>query len=280
MFRICVAIALTIAALGCSKNQAVPEQAIIREQYAPRIAEVIQRDLRVHQAAVAEAATRLAPGFTIEDAVKREREMRAALRIVQSPKKGIEAFVASPMTFLAAIDASGLVIARDRTSDTMKGKDFKARFAVVKNALEGNAGYGLGEFSSGADNQPSSISMLFAAPAQRDGQTVGAVLAGIPLHRMAQRLQRQLRVEHAADVERGVAIWVYVHKGDRLFHWDTSPRVDAEVPSAPDRTRGLAAHPNGYTGAIFVAGDPYAYGVFPAPTIAPDAGVVVVRAGP
>lgn len=272
--------ALAAAALGCSKDQAAPEQAIIREQYAPRIIELIERDLRVHREAVEEAATRLAPGFAIDDADKREREMRAALRIVQSPKKGIEAFVASPMTFLAAIDASGVVIARDRTSDTMKGKDFKARFAAVREALEGRTGYALGEFSAGDGNQPPSVSMLFSAPATRDGQPVGAVLAGIPLYRMAQRLQRQLRVEHAADVARGVAIWVYVYKGDRLFHWDTSPRVDAEVPAAPERARGLAANRTGYTGAIFVAGEPYAYGVFPTPTIASDVGVVVVRAGP
>ena len=277
-----VLLMLVAAALiaACTQQRAQQEQAIIRDHYAPRLQALIRDDVVAHEAAVKEAANRLAPGFAVEDAARREREMRAALRIVQSPKKGIKTFVASPMTFLAAIDEHGIVIARDRKNDTMKGKDFKARFPVVERALTGNAGYALGEFFAKNPSQPSSISMLFAAPARRDDQTVGVVLAGIPLYRMAQRLQLQLRVEHAADVERGVAIWVYVYEGDRLFHWDTSPRVDEKIPSALDRNGRLSASPTGFTDALVVAGDAYVYGTFPTPDIGANTGLVIVRAGP
>jgi hypothetical protein len=65
--------------------------------------------------------------------------VKAALRILQQPKKGIDEFVASPMSFLAAIGVDGVVIARDREVDRMRGQDFKTRFEVVRQALAGAA---------------------------------------------------------------------------------------------------------------------------------------------
>ncbi|MBW2379980.1 MAG: cache domain-containing protein, partial [Deltaproteobacteria bacterium] len=187
------------------------------------------------------AAQKLAPGFAVTDPAARESQVRSALRILQQPRKGIDEFVASPMSFLAAVGVDGLVIARDREPDRMKGQDFKTRFDVVQEALGGSTATGLGEFYAKDPNAPSSWSILFAAPSVRDDRVVGAVLAGIPLSRLAQRLSRQFRVEQ----KEGAPVWVYANKGKRLFHWDTPPEIDALVRDPIARAKALAASPAG-----------------------------------
>ena len=177
------------------------------------------------------------------------------------------------MSFLAALDVDGVVVARDRSPDRMKGQDYKSRFEVVRQALEGGNATGLGEFFAEDPNAPSSWSILFAAPAVEGSRVVGIVLAGIPLSRLAQRLSRQLRVEQ----EVGDPVWVYLYKGDRLFHWDTPPQVDELVPSAEQRTRVLAASPTGYTDQVRLQGELQVYGVFPIPLLGPDVGTVIFR---
>ncbi|UCH30720.1 MAG: hypothetical protein JSV06_06765, partial [Myxococcales bacterium] len=112
-----------------------------------------------------------------------------------------------------------------------------------------------------------------AAPSMRDGKVVGAVLAGIPLSRLAQRLSRQFRVEQAA----GEPVWVYLYKGDRLFHWDTPPQVDALIRDPTVRAEGLAASPSGYTEKARLQGELQVYGVFPIELLAPDIGTIIVR---
>lgn len=262
---------------ACSSGAEERARQGIETQDKPRVEALIAADLASHQAAVAAAAEKLRPGFAVQDPVRREREMRAALRIVQDPKKGIEAFVASPMSFLAAVDEQGVVVARDREPDRMKGQDFKARFDVVGEALRGDAAMGLGEFYAKDPNMPSSWSILFAAPAAEGGQVRGAVIAGIPLWRMAQRLSRQLRLEHAAQIEQGLGVWVYVYKGNRVFHWDTPPEVDAVIPAPEIWAEGLQRSPEGFTGTARVMGEPYVYGIYPMPSLGPDVGTIIFR---
>ncbi len=252
---------------GCEDDAAVKRaEERVRTVDLARVEALIQQDLENHQAGVVKAADKLTPGFAVSDPAVRESQMRAALRILQQPKKGIDEFVASPMSFLAALDVDGVVIARDRSPDRMKGQDYKSRFEVVQQALEGSAATGLGEFFAEDPDAPSSWSILFAAPAIRKGRVVGVVLAGIPLSRLAQRLSRQLRVEQ----EQGDPVWVYLYKGDRLFHWDTPPQVDALVPSAEQRARVLAASPSGYTDKVRLQGELEVYGVFPIRLLGPD----------
>jgi hypothetical protein len=195
------------------------------------------------------------------------------LRILQQPKKGIDEFVSSPMSFLAAVGLDGIVIARDREPDRMAGQDFKTRFDVVRQALGGTAVTALGEFYAADPNAPSSWSILFAAPSLRDGKVVGAVLAGIPLSRMAQRLSRQFRVEQ----KEGASVWVYLYKGERIFHWDTPPQVDALIRDPVARAKGLAASPAGYTEKVRLQGDLQVYGVFPLALLGPDVGTIIFR---
>lgn len=269
------AFVLSIALLcGCESRAAVERaRTHLREVDLPRVQALIDKDLQSHQEGVVKAADKLAPGFSLSDPSARESQIRAALKILQQPKRGIDEFVASPMSFLAAIGADGVVIARDREPDRMAGQDYKSRFEVVQQALGGTAATGLGEFYAKDPKAPSSWSILFAAPSLDDDQVVGAVLAGIPLSRMAQRLSRQFRVEQAG----GAPVWVYLYKGDRLFHWDTPPEVDAIVRDPVARDKALAASPAGYTETARLQGELQVVGVFPLELLAPDVGAIIVR---
>jgi len=266
---------IAIAALiGCEDDAAVERaQNQLRDVDYPRVQALVEQDLAHHQAGVVKAAQKLAPGFAVADPAAREKQVRSALRILQQPKKGIDEFVASPMSFLAAIGLDGVVLARDREPDRMKGQDFKTRFDVVRQALGGAAATGLGEFYAKDPDAPSSWSILFAAPSLRDEQVVGAVLAGIPLSRLAQRLSRQFRVEQ----KEGAPVWVYLYKGERLFHWDTPPEVDVLVRDPVARAKALATSPAGYTEKVRLQGELQVYGVFPIQLLGPDVGTIVFR---
>ncbi len=259
--------------LGCESKAAVERtEARLWEVDRARVEALVEEDLGSHRAGVVKAADKLAPGFSVKDPETRERQVRAALRILQQPKKGIDEFVASPMSFLAAVGTDGVVIARDREPDRMKGQRFDERFEVVREALGGSAATGLGEFFAEDPNAPSSWSILFAAPSLREGEVAGAVLAGIPLSRLAQRLSRQFRVEQA-----GPPVWVYLYKGSRLFHWDTPPEVDALIRDPAARAKRLSESPEGYTETTRLQGERQVFGVFPLGLLGPDVGTIIVR---
>lgn len=268
---------LSIASLAACENSVAVDRTRrqLRDVDLPRVQALVQQDLEKHQAGVVKAAARLAPGFAVANPKSRESQVRSALRILQQPKKGIDEFVASPMSFLAAIGLDGIVIARDREPDRMAGQDFKTRFEVVRQALDGAAATALGEFFAEDPTAPSSWSILFAAPSERGGNVVGAVLAGIPLSRLAQRLSRQFRVEQTGTAT--TPAWVYLYKGERIFHWDTPPEVDALIRDAAARKEGLADSPAGYTKKVRLQGELQVYGVFPLELLGSDVGVIIVR---
>lgn len=260
--------------VGCEDRAAIERtRERLREIDRPRVEALVGQDLANHRVGVTKAADKLAPGFSVEDPKARETQIRSALRILQQPKRGIDEFVASPMSFLAAVGLDGRVIARDREPDRMAGQDFKARFEAVRQALGGTVSTELGEFYATDPNAPSSWSILFGAPSVRDGKVVGAVLAGIPLSRLAQRLSRQLRVEQ----EDGRPVWVYLYKADRLFHWDTPPEVDELVSDPVARAQSLASSPSGYITEARLQGALQLVGVFPLEALGPDIGMVIVR---
>jgi predicted aconitase with swiveling domain len=263
-----------VSLVACENTAAIERtETQLRETDLPRIQALVEQDLENHQAGVVKAAAKIAPGFGVSDPEKRESQVRAALKILQQPKKGIDEFVSSPMSFLAAVGVDGIVVARDRDEDRMTGQDFKTRFEVVRQALGGTAATGLGEFFAKDPDAPSSWSILFAAPSMKDGRVVGAVLAGIPLSRLAQRLSRQFRVEAGE----GEPVWVYLYKGQRLFHWDTPPQVDALIRDPVARAEGLAKSPAGYVDKARLQGELQLYGVFPIELLAPDIGTIIVR---
>lgn len=280
MLRTPLAALLALAAAGCG-GDASNARKLIREEHAPRVKEVLREDMERHPAGVADAAQRLAPGYAVEDPAERERQMRVALRHIQEPPRGVPEFITSPMSFLAVVDEEGEVIARDVADedDRMQGEDFGERYEVVRRALEeGRPGYALGEFPSEEEGAKSSWSMLFVHPVKREGEVVGAVVAGIPLWRMAQRLGRQLQAEHAG--EEGTILWVYIYKGDELHHFGTPPDLDTVVPDARTRQRGFEASPGGFTGEVQQFGRWYGWGVVPARCIADDVGIIIFRSDP
>lgn len=263
-----------VPAAGCREDEASEAQAAIRETHLPALLRTIEEDVVRHRQGIREAATRLAPGFEVEDEALRERQMRAALRYVQEPPKGISELIISPKSFLAAVDANGKVIARDADPDRMKGMDMKARFAVVRGALEeGQEGFELGLFERDGER---SISMLFAAPVKKEDATRGAIVTGIPLWRMAQRLSRQLRVEHAAAIEKGLVLWAYLVRGDEVFHFGTPPELDAVLPDANARREALSTQPTP-TGHVKLHARTYAWGLAKAPAIGDDVALLVFR---
>lgn len=279
-----VAAALLVLGGGCEDDEARNAQKLLRQEHLPRVRAIVQEDRARHIEGVKRAAELLAKGFAVDDAEVREREMRKGLKKVQdanAPAKiRIPEFVASPMSFLAAVGADGVVIARDADADKMKGDDFAEQLDVVKAALEdGEVGRGLGEFESD-DGGKTSVSMLFAAPVELEGERVGAVVAGIPLWRMAQRLSNQLRLENTDIIERGAVLWVYLLQGERLFHYGTAPEVTDTLPDASKLASRLEKSSKGFTDKLKVHGRMYGLGAFPLPEIGEGVHVVLVRADP
>jgi|GEM_PF-1187984 len=270
---------------GCDGN-ARPAQASIHQEHMGVVAQLLRTDRAEHRVGIRSAAERLAPGFVAtDDPEQRERQMRYALRYVQEPPRGVPEFIVSPMSFLAVVGRDGVIIARDGRAedDHMKGQNYAERYETVRRALEeGRPGYELAEFPSSEEGGESSYSMLFVHPSRRNGEVVGAAIAGIPLWREAQRLTRQLAIDHAD--QNGLIFWVYIYKGDQLFHYGTPEGVDAEMndgaAASAQRAAGLATSPGGYTSDVLIQGRWFAYGVLPIPSLGEDMGAVIWRADP
>lgn len=253
----------------------------ILKDHAPAVRKMVREDIKQHLRGIAIAAPKIAPGFAVEDHDARDKQMRTALKQLQLPPHGIEEFVISPMSFLAAVLPNGEVLCRDvaPAQDLMKSLNMGSHFPVVKKALEhGEVGYELEEFWATAPGEPASVAGIFAAPSQKDGQTVGAAVAGIPLWRWAQRISKQLRVDNAKDA--GVVIWAYLYRKDRVFSFGTPPELDELLPDYVTRRLGYKKSPKGFTGEFMLGGRGYGYGVFPLPSIGEDVGAIVVRADP
>ena len=265
---------------GCASG-APDEQREIRAEDIPRIQRVVREDLERGVRGVQQAADRIHRGFLVEDPERRAREIRGVLERLRVPPRGIDELMISPISFVAAVGADGHVICRDATPDPMMGFDAGAAFPVVRRALdEGVASYALVQFPSSQSDQPPSHTVLYAAPSRHEGRVVGAVIAGTPLWRTAQRLGRQLQADHAADMPRGMILWVYLYEGDVLHHHGTPPDLEALVPSPAARAEGLRRSPGGFTADVAQFGRWYAYGVVPLPRLGPDVGAVVFRSDP
>ncbi|MFW6050531.1 MAG: cache domain-containing protein [Myxococcota bacterium] len=278
MLRVLAAAACLVGMAACEEDTAEGARARIRETHLPRLQQVVREDVQRHLQGIRKAAERLAPGFAVDDA--REQQMRTALKFVQEPPKGIAELITSPISFLAAVGGDGMVIARDADPDRMKGMDMADAFPVVRAALdEGEVGHALGRFQ-GEDEEQVSWSILFAAPVTHDGERVGAVVAGIPLWRLAQRLSRQMRVEHAQEIEQGLVLWAYVLWEGRLHHMGTPPELDEALPSGAELQKRWDADPDAVEGHVQLHGRTYGYAMAPLSTVGEGVGLLVVRADP
>jgi len=271
----------TLAA--CERARAPQARALIREQHAPRVHAIVLEMLRRHSRGLEAAAERIAPRFVQAppdelEPDELETELRQALKLVHSAKRGVPELQISPLSFMAGVARDGHCIARDLEPDPMKGMDLAAQLPTVAVALQGKPGYALGAFTA-ADGKPSET-LVMAAPvrdALAHGRVVGALVLGIPLWRLQQMLTKQLQMELA---KQRVVLWVYVYRGDQLHHHGTPPDLDKLVPDAAARAAGLARSPGGFTGEVAQFGYWYGYGVRPLPELGPDAGVVLFRMEP
>jgi hypothetical protein len=260
---------------ACKVDGAPLARGHIHKEHAPRVQALVLDTLERHAAGLQHGADRLAAGFVRVSGEQQETDMRQVLKLLRSPKKGISELVISPMSFLAVVGPDGKCIARDLEPDKMKGMDLGKLFPSVRGALEGKAGFEVGEFASTEPGGKPSVSVVMAAPAHYQGKVVGALVLGIPLWRLQQQLSKQLQMELAGK-ER-VVVWVYVYQGDALHHHGTPPDLDKLVPDANARKAGLAKSSGGFTGEVAQYGFWYGYGVRPLRVLGPDIGVVIFR---
>jgi hypothetical protein len=274
------AIFTSVSLAACGPEGAPHARLVIHDQHAPEVRHILAEDIERHLRGVSLAAARLVPGFAVADPAQRESQLRTAVRLLTKPPRGISELITSARSFTAAVGADGVVIATDATDDRdrMQGAELGKVFPVLQAAHQGKTSYGVHQFPALEQGGEGSWSLLFAAPAQKDGTPVGSVLTGIPLWRLAQRFTRQMQLDHAA--EKGAIFWVYVYQGAKLHHFATPPDLDGMIPDGAQRTAGLAKSPGGYTGEFLQFGRWYAYGVVPLPRLGADMGVVIVRSDP
>jgi hypothetical protein len=267
-------------AVGCGEEGAAHARVQIREQQVKEVATIVREDIRKHLAGVEAAGHRIGPGFAVADPGQRGSQMRTALRLLTKPPRGIPELIISARTFTAAVEPSGIVLATDAKpdNDRMTGVDLAKQFALVRDALAGKVGYAIDQFPAIEKGAEGSVSLLFAAPARKGGEIVGAVLTGIPLWRLSQRLSKQLALNHAQ--EKGSILWVYLLHGDKLHHFGTPPDLDTMLPPSDVRRAGRQRSKGGFTGEFLQFGRWYAYGIAPLPALGPDMDALIVRADP
>lgn len=263
--------------VACSSGAPEARKAI-RETHLAEVQQMLRGDVAKHLRGTEAAAHKIAPGFRL-DAARREDQMRTALKFVHQPPRGVGELVTSPLTFLAAVEPNGVVLCRDAQdaeNDTMRGQNFGETIPLVRAALRGTTGYGVADLPSG---DGTAAFLLFASPSRVDGEIVGALVVGIPLWRIEQRISRQLQLDHIREIrENNVVLWAYVYRGDTLHHQPAAhPDLDQIVPDAAARSAGLAASPRGFTTEAEQYGRWYAFGIVPTPVLAADLGVVLVR---
>jgi hypothetical protein len=278
--------------VACGEDGAAHARKVLRDTHAVEVRTLIRDDIDRHLVGVKAAGARVAPGFLVADAAQRGSQMRTGLRLLTKPPRGIPQLIVSARTFTAAIEPSGVVLATDAKPeiDRMTGVDLAKQFKVVRDALAGKVAYAVDQFPAIEAGAEGSVSLLFAGPSilgsraeaprasTKGDSTVGAVLTGIPLWRLSQRLTKQLQLDHVS--EKGVILWVYLLRGDKLHHFGTPPDLDSALPGVAERAAGLARSRGGYTGEFLQFGRWYAYGVVPLPRLGADMAALIVRADP
>ena len=265
--------------LACGPSGAPNARRKVRGEHAPRAAAIVLDDVKSHTRGLRYAADRVAAGFVKVTGEQQEREMRQVLKLLRSTKKGVRELVISPLSFIAAVDKSGKVVARDAEPDHMKGMDLGKAFPSVRAALAGTEGWEVNQFESMKEGGEPSVTVVMAAPAHYRGEVVGALVLGIPFWRLQQQITKQLQMEEGGK-QPGVVLWVYVYRGDKLFHHGTPGGLDELIPNGAARRAGVAKSPGGFTGQAAQYGRWYGWGVRPIRLLGEDTGVVVIRMDP
>jgi hypothetical protein len=273
---------LCVSAIACGDEGAPEQRKTIATQHASRVGSIIKDDLERHTRGLAAGAAKIAPGFVKVEGLQQDQDMRKVLKILRNPKNGVPELIISPMSFMAVVGMDGVAIARDveLPADKMKGMELGKLFPSVRKALAGEASWEVGEFASLEKGGKASVSIVMASPAVYDGKVVGALVLGIPMWRLQQRISKQLIMEEVGS-KPGLVLWVYLYRGDELFFHGTPPKLEENLPNTQaKRAAGLAKSPKGYTGEFQQLGFWYGYGVKPLPLLGPDFGALIVRMDP
>lgn len=271
------ALSLLVLTGACGKTSESAE-ASIAQTHIKQVRSWVTRTLVRHRKGVMLAAQRLAPGFEVEPEETRRAQMRIALKLMGQPPRGVSELIASPKSFLAAVDTKGIVLARDAqaSADRMQGRDLSALSPILR-AVRGQPADGLVVFPSLDAGEPS-VSLVFAHPISLNKQQVGTLVVGIPLWRLAQQFSQQLRLTYAKHAD--LVLWVYLYHENRIHHFGTPPELDQALPPMKKLRAELKRTPDGFTTSVNVVGRPYAVGVYPLPTLSPQTGVIIVRSDP
>jgi hypothetical protein len=268
---------------ACDSEAGMNERKALRERDAPRARRIVREDITKTQIGVRRAAELFRRGFLVEDTELRERQMRSVLRRIQEPPRGIPELTISATSFVACVGTDGKVIARDSDPDPMRGFDLGEAAPVVRRALaSGEAAWELSELPSLIENDPPSVTILFVHPSVHEGRVVGAVVAGLPLYRMAQQISSQIQLEDAPQMQAGAQAFTLFYYGDENhYHADFPENILGAVPDGEQRASGLSGRERGgYTGEFEQFGRWYGFAVIPLPYIGDDVGMVMFRSDP
>lgn len=272
---------LALMCSACNSENGANERRGLREHDTPRARAIVREDIVKTQIGVRRAAHLFTRGFLVEDPARREREMRSVLRRIQEPPRGIPELTISATSFVACVGTDGKVIARDADPDLMRGFDIAEAAPVVARALEsGEPGWELSEIPSLDPEEEPSRTIIFVHPSVRNGTVVGAVVAGLPLYRIAQQVSTQIQLENAAEREIGAQFWTLLYYEDEKHYHQAFPEnlLDA-VPTQEQRAAGIRDG-RGYTGEFDQFGRWYGYAVVPLPYLGEDVGLVMFRSDP
>ncbi|MEO0325493.1 MAG: hypothetical protein AAF447_21225 [Myxococcota bacterium] len=274
----------TLAA--CSPEGAPAERRALHGEDVPAYLRMVREDREKVLRGVQEAAQRVEPAYRGDvDQAERARRLTDMLDRVDAPRRGVAELVFSPVLFIGGTDQDGALLAEVGVRDGAKvglGSHYRA-FEVVQQALAGTPGHAVVDLAEIVEeDEGPTDTWLFAAPIfGADQEVMGALVAGIPLWRQAQRLTAQMRLEQADAVVAGRVVWAYLARGDQAYasrEPTASNDVTDVVPDAATRTAGLRRSPGGYVTDLSLFRRWYGLAVIPLPTLAEDVHLVAFRA--
>jgi len=268
---------LSLVCCGGDK-EAKHAQKMTRELHLPEIHKILAADRQKYFRGLAKVAEKIAPAMALESTL-RQAQLNKELSRAYKPPRGSPELFSAPFSFLAALDAQGIVIARNGKDNGLIGMALKERAQQLAPIFGGQTELSaFAKLKDAEQDARASALWLFAVPVLWEQKNAGAVAMGIPLWRLAQRIDRQLKVDHST--ERDLVTWIYVLEGGHWHHFGTPPELDARLPNPMKMQAKLRAQPQGFTAHLEFFGRHYGYGVYPLAEIGPSVAIAIFRSDP
>jgi hypothetical protein len=181
------------------------------------------------------------------------------------------------LLFVALLDGEGKFVVRDEGPEKMYREDLRPRFASVREALNGRAGYSAG-LLPGNDYAV----VLLATPVQKDGRTLGVFIGAVSFPSLARRIERQRSFDsHATDggLAHAPTVRVALYWKDKYYAGSIQPELDPFRPRPAARRSKLGKRAE-YAESITVQERPFGMAVRALPALGEDTGFVLWRAEP